>query len=56
MAAGRARREVEVGFAERFSKMPGERHKDDWDGGVMPRKSSVGQDHVTYAAIGIGED
>lgn len=27
-----ARREVEVGFAERFSKMPAERHKD-WDGG-----------------------
>lgn len=50
-----ARREVEVGFAERFSKMPAERHKD-WDGDVMPREHSVGQGHVTYAAIGKGDE
>lgn len=46
-----ARREVEVGFAERFSKMPAERHRTG-TGDVMPRESSVGQGHVMYAAIG----
>jgi hypothetical protein len=38
VAAGRARREVEVGFAERFSKMPAERHKDDSGGRDAPEK------------------